>query len=202
MNSFMGSKGPAGMNLQGNAAGAPLTGGNKIPSGYRHGQINQFTPEQQQLYQQTFGYLGPGSFLSQIAGGDQSAFAQQEAPAMRQFQELLGQNASRFSGMGLGARRGSGFQNATNAATSNFAQDLASKRQEMQRQAISDLMGFSNQLLNQRPYEQFLVEKQQKQSPWGSAIGTGLGAAAGAYFGGPQGAMTGAQIGNSIGGQF
>lgn len=202
MNSFMGSKGPAGLNLQGNSAGSPLTGGNKIPSGYRHGQINQFTPEQTQLFQQLFGHVGPGSFLSQIAGGDQSAFAQQEAPAMRQFQELLGQNASRFSGMGLGARRGSGFQNAINSATSNFAQDLAAKRQEMQRQALFDLMGFSNQLLGQRPYDQFLVEKQQRQSPWGSAIGTGLGAAAGAYFGGPQGAMTGAQIGNSIGGQF
>jgi|ERR1700755_16674 len=147
------SRGPTG-----NGLGSPA-GGNKIPKGYNHGQLQQYTPEQMQLFQSLFSQVSPDSYLSKLAGGDQSTFQQMEAPAMRQFQELQGENASRFSGLGMGARRGSGFQNFQNQATSDFAQDLASKRQGLQRQALMDMMGISESLLNQRPYEQFLTQK-------------------------------------------
>ena len=86
-------------------------GGNKIPKGYEQGTLQQFTPEQMNLFKSMFGQVGPDSFLGKLAGGDQSMFEQMEAPAMRQFQGLQGQLASRFSGMGMGSRRGSGFQN-------------------------------------------------------------------------------------------
>ncbi len=145
----------------GSRQGSGLTGGNKIPKGYKYGQMQQFTPEQMQLFQQLFGQLGPESFLGKLAGGDQSMFEQLEAPAMQQFQGLQGQLASRFSGMGTGARRSSGFQNTANQASSDFAQQLQSQRLGLQRQAIGDLMGFSNQLLGQRPYEQTLVPKSK-----------------------------------------
>lgn len=188
----------------------PMSGfgktGNKIPSGYKAGQMQQFTPEQMQLFQQQFSQVGPQSYLSRLAGGDQSFFNEIEAPAHRQFGEYQGNLASRFSGWGgagsTGARRSSGFQNTMNQAGSDFAQDLQSRRQEMRQNAIRELMGFSNQILNQRPYDQFLVEKQQKQSPWGTLIGAGLGGTAGFFAGGPMGAMQGAQIGGQIGSKF
>ena len=151
------------MGATGYKQGAGLTGGNKVPKGYQQGQLQQFTPEQMQLFQQMFGQLGPDSFLGKLAGGDQSQFDQLEAPALRQFQGLQGQLSSRFSGMGSGARKSSGFQNTMNQASSDFAQQLQSQRMGLQNQAIKDLMGMGNQLLGQRPYEQFLTPKQK---PW------------------------------------
>lgn len=194
MNSMMGSSGIAGP-----------TGkvGNKVPTGYKLGQLQQFTPEQNQLFSQLFGLVGPQSYTSRLAGGDESLFNEMEAPALRQFGELQGQLASRFSGMGMGARKGSGFNIAMNQAASDFAQDLASKRQALQRQAILDLMGLSNSLLSQRPYEQFLYEKQKKDKGlfggFGGIGGAVLGGIGGLLAGSPvQGAMLGYGLGSSI----
>lgn len=168
-----------------------LTGGNKIPKGYSLGKLNQFTPEQTELFSSLFSQVSPNSFLSQIAGGDQQAFNEVEAPALQQFNEIQGNLASRFSGMGRGARRSSGFMNASNQAASDFSQQLSSNRLNMRMQALQELMGFSNQLLNQKPYEQFLTEKQK---PWwqepltsfaggiGQGLGQGAGAAMGKFF--------------------
>lgn len=165
-----GYQGPTGA-----AAAKKATGGNVIPKGYERGQLQNFTPEQMQLFQQMFGNLGPNSFLSKLAGGDESMFEQLEAPAMRQFQGLQGQLASRFSGMGTGARRSSGFQNTANQATSDFAEQLQSQRMGLQNQAIRDLMGMSNQLLGQKPYEQF---RTPKQKPWWQELLGSLGGGA------------------------
>lgn len=122
--------------------------------------MQQFSPEQMQLFGSLFGHLQPGGFLSKLAGGDESIFQQLEAPALRQFSGLQGNIASRFSGMGTGARHSSGFQNTMNQASSNFAQDLQSQRLGLQRQALGDLMGMSNALLQQRPFDQFTSEKK------------------------------------------
>jgi hypothetical protein len=147
MTSQYGSRGPTGR-----VAG-------KVP-GYDSAQVQQFTPEQMQLFQSIFSHLQPGSYTSRLAGGDQSLFGEMEAPAMRQFAGLQGDLASRFSGMGMGARRSSGFQNTANQASADFAQGLQSRRQELQRQAIQDLVGMSGQLLGQRPSENFLVPEK------------------------------------------
>jgi hypothetical protein len=156
-----------------------------IPKGYQKGQLSQFTPEQMQLFQSLFGQIGPNSFLSKLASGDQSQFEQLEAPALKQFGALQGQIASRFSGMGSGARHSSGFQNATNQAASDFSQQLQSQRMGLQRQALMDLMGISESLLSQRPYEKFLTEKQVPF--WQKLLEGGLGGLAGGFgsgFGG------------------
>jgi len=175
MTSMTGSRGPTGGNMRG------MGTGDIIPKGYKKGQLQQFSPEQMQLFQQMFSQVSPDSYLSKLAGGDQSTFDQMEAPAMRQFNELQGGLSSRFSGMGgLGARRSSGFQNTSSAAASNFAQDLASKRQELQRQAMQDLMGLSSNLLGQRPQENFLVEKQK---PWWQEAATGFASGLGQGIG-------------------
>jgi hypothetical protein len=144
----------------------------KIPSGYKKGSLQQFTPEQMELFQQMFGHVGPESYLSKLAGGDQSTFGEIEAPALRQFSGVQGNLASRFSGMGgLGARRSSGFQNTMTSAASNFAQELQAQRQGIQRQALRDLMGLSSDLLGQRPYENFMIKKQQKKPFWQQLLG-------------------------------
>ncbi len=130
-----------------------------IPKGYQTGSLAQFTPEQLNLFKSLFSQTGPQSFLGRLAGGDQSQFAEMEAPAFRQFGQLQGNIASRFSGMGSGARRSSGFQNAMTGASTDLAERLQSQRMGLQQQAIRDLFGMSNQLLSQRPYEQFLTEK-------------------------------------------
>lgn len=200
MSSMIGSTGYRGPT--GSSSGQSMTGaGNIIPKGYKQGQIQQFSPDQMQLFQQLFGNLGSNSFLSRLAGGDQSMFEQMEAPAMRQFQGLQGQNASRFSGMGMGARRSSGFQNYQGQQTADFAQQLQANRMGLQRQSIMDLHELAQQLLGQRPYSQFLVEKQQKGG-LGGPIGAGLGALGGFFAGGPAGAFAGGQLGYNVGSSF
>lgn len=179
----------------------------KIPSGYKKASVQNFTPEQMQLFQSLFSQVSPDSYLSRLAGGDQSMFGEIEAPALRQFSELQGGLASRFSQGGggpgaLSSRKSSGFQNTINSAASNFAQDLQSQRQALQRQAINDLMGMSNTLLNQRPFEQQLVKKDQSSSGWGGLLGAGLGAAGGFFAGGPAGALAGGKLGYNIGSGF
>lgn len=176
---------------------------NKVPSGYKVGQLQQFTPEQMQLFQSLFGHVGQGSYLSRLASGDQGLFEEMERPALKQFTGLQGGLASRFSGMGIGARNSSGFQNTMTQASSDFAQNLQSRRQELQRQAIKDLMGMSSDLLSQRPYEQFLYEK--KKPFWQQLLGGALplgGALIGGAIGGPAGAMIGGQTGSAAGEAF
>lgn len=141
--------------------------GNKIPKGYQMGQIEHFTPEQWDVFRQFASLLGPEGFLSKIAGGDESAFSQMEAPALRQFSGIQGNIASRFSGGAGGqgqeqisSRRSSGFQNTMNQAASDFTQQLQSNRLGLQKEAINQLGNLSSNFLSQRPYERFLTEKQ------------------------------------------
>lgn len=162
--------------------------GDKVPSGYKQGQLQNFTPEQMKLLQQLMNQIGPDSYTSRLAGGDQSLFDEMEAPAKRQFQGFLGNLASRFSGVGLGARKSSGFYNTANSAASQFAQELQANRQNLQRQAIGDIQSYGTNLLNQKPYDRFLVPKQQKQGfDWGSFASKAIPAALGFFGGGPAG---------------
>lgn len=161
------------------ATGIPSRPGNtgeKVPSGYKKFQLQNFDPNQMALFQQLFSQLGPDSFLSKLAGGDQDTFNQIEAPALKQFSGLQGNIASRFSGMGTGATRSSGFKNTMNQAASDFAGQLQSQRQSLQQQAMQDLMSFSQMLFNQKPYETGLVQKPQKSNAL-SAFAHGIGGA-------------------------
>lgn len=171
--------------------------GNRIPKGYSQGQLQQFTPEQMQLLQQMIDQVGPDSYLARLAGGDESIFQEVEAPALRQFSSTLGNISSRFSGMGQGGRKSSAFQHSTTAAASDFAQQLQSQRMNLQRQAVMDLQNIGNQLLGQRPYEQFLVEKQQKD-PWFKSWAPAVGAGVGFFTGGLPGAAAGYQAGSKF----
>lgn len=180
--------------------------GDVVPKGYKMGQVQNFDKRQMGLYKQSFGQVAPNSYLSRLAGGDQSMYDEMEAPALRQFAGMQGNMASRFSGMGMGGRHSSGFQNTMNQAGSDFAQDLAAKRMDYRRQAIQDLMGFSSDLLGQRPSERFMVEKAPKEPSMLGKIAGGVargGAVlAGTYFGGPTGGATAYKAADAVASGF
>lgn len=177
-----------------------MLGGDFVPKGHRIAQMQRFTPQQMELFSSLFSHAGPESYLSKLAGGDEETFNQMEAPQMRQFNELLGGIGSRFSGMGMGARRSSGFQNTASSAASNFAQQLGAQRQQMSRQALMDLMGISQSLLGQSPYERMLSQKSEKpKSGLSGLLGAGIGGVGGFFAGGPMGALSGASFGSQIG---
>lgn len=142
------------------------------PKGYDIAQIPQMTPEQMQLFQQLLGSLGGGpqaglGYLSKLAAGDEDIFAQIEAPAYQALQQGLAQTANRFSG--VGAQDSSAFQNTLAGQSASLAQNLASQRSQLQQSAIDKLLGYSNQLLGQKPYETVLQEQQGID--WGQLIG-------------------------------
>lgn len=179
--------------------------GNIVPKGYDVGRLQQFTPEMMELWKNQFAHLSPDSPLARMAGGDQSYFDEMEKPILRQFAGLQGNLASRFSSQGIGGRNSSGFQNTMNQASNEFAQGLQAKRTEMMNQAIRDLMGLSNQVLGQNPYENFMSQKKQKEgSGLGGIIGGALGGAGGYFAGGgnPLTALQGANVGYNIGSKF
>lgn len=168
--SLYGGRGSTGRSLMGGN-----TGGDIIPKGYQQGQIQQFTPQQMKLFQRLFQMIGPNSFLAQLGEGNEELFDEIEAPALRQFGQLQGATASRFSGNQPGeisGRRGSGFQNAIGGQQQEFAERLQGQRQGLQRQAQQDLFSMAQQLLGNRPQEKFLVEKQQKTNPWSQIAGS------------------------------
>lgn len=179
---------------------APMRGptgktGNIRPSGYNVGQLQQMTPEQMEFLQHLMGQLGPDSFLSKIIGGDESFWEQLEAPAMKQLGQMQGDLASRFSGAGMGARHGSGFQNAVGQQAADFAQNLQSQRLGLRMQALRDLMGMGNQLLQNRPYEQYLAPKQEKPNYLAQITGKVAGGIPGAIAGYASGGWGGAAQG-------
>jgi hypothetical protein len=188
-----------GSGVSGGRGGAS---GDIIPKGQRAGQLQQFTPEALQMYQQLFGQIGPESDIFKMASGDQSYFDEMEKPALRDFGGIMGNIASRFSSQGMGARRSSGFQNTVNKEGSDFAQRLAANRQGLSRQALKDLFEMSHMLMNEQPFERIYGGKREKEPKkalggWGSTVGAVGGGAAGFFAGGPAGAFAGANIGSN-----
>lgn len=180
----------------------------QIPgTGYKQLLQEQFTPEQMQLFKQMFSQVGPQSYLSRLASGDQQLFKDIEAPALGQFGALQGSTANRFSGIGTrGARRSSGFQNYMGQEATNLAERLQAQRQGLQRQALSDLMGISQQLLGQRPYETHYIAPEEEPVPlWRNLVGGGLpiaGGIAGGLIGSAYpgvGTLAGAKLGGTLG---
>lgn len=175
----------------------------KIPKGYGVSRIQQYTPEQMALLDQTMGMVDPNSQTARLAAGDEGMFQQLEAPAMKQFSGLQGEMASRFSGMGTGGRKSSGFQNTMSQAGQDFAGQLQSQRLNLTRQAVQDMYNMSQGLMSNRPYETSLYEKPQKQgTDWWGLAGAGVGAAGGFLLGGVPGAAAGASAGYNIGSGF
>ena len=104
------------------------------------------TPQQQQLLDLILGSsMGPlqqgFSNLSGILSGDKQAF---EAPAMRQFQQEIVPNiAETFAGLGEGSQGSSAFAQTLGRSGADLAENLASKRADLQSNALEQLLGFA-----------------------------------------------------------
>lgn len=150
---------PAGGDLRGNASGQMKE---KVPSGYKAGALQKFTPETMNLYNQLITHLGPDSQTSKLAMGDEETFNQIEAPAWRAFNRAQGAIGNRYSQLAPGAMsasRGSGFANRMNLHSQDFAERLQANRQALSSQALRDLFSMSNTLFGNQPFERTLTEK-------------------------------------------
>lgn len=157
MSSLIGSRGMPG------ATGAVRELAN---TGYN--QVSLDRPEQRELFNQLYGGGLKGTQaglenLSNLAGGGSEEYWRQlEAPALRQFGELQGNIASRFSGAGMGGRRSSGFHNAMGGAATDLAERLQSNRLGLQNQATQSLLQMMQNLMGADLSDQFLIPKQKK----------------------------------------
>lgn len=175
----------------------------KLPSGYKVGSVPVYNQMQKDLDTRNYQNVAPGSYLDRMARGDENLYDEMEQPALRDFQGLQSQLASRFSGGSgrgsLGTRHSSGFQNEINQQGSNFLQDLRSRRHDLRRQAIGDIHSMSNDLLSRRPDYQFMYGKNpSSMSSFLSGLAPLAGAGIGGFFGGLPGATAGYQAGNSF----
>lgn len=183
--------------------------GDIIPEGTEIGQLRQFTPLQMEIFKRYADLLSPDSYIGRLARGDEEAFQEAEYPAYQEFGKLQSSIGNRFAGVNQGelsSRRSSGFYNSQTGAASDFAKQLQSRRQALQRQAILDMGDISKSLLSERPYDRFLVNKQDEEPSFGRKILAGGlaagGAGLGGYFGGPQGAVAGGKAGSELGKAF
>lgn len=149
------------MSYSGSSGSAP---GSQSISGHELKSIPNFTPQMMELFQSLLGGVGGGAnsglqTLSGLASGNESSFAQQEAPAYSAFNKTLGQIGSKFSQ--FGAQDSSAFQNAVSGAGGDLAQQLQANRSQISQNAIDKLLGYSTSLLGQKPYENFLQQEDQ-----------------------------------------
>lgn len=163
-------------------------------TGYKQFQTGRLDSDQQNLFKMLMGGSQEGlsaglSHLTGLAKGDPSQFEQMEAPALREFAGRQGNIASRFSGMGSGGRRSSGFKSTMNEASMDLAERLQSNRLNMQNDAIRQLMGLGDSLLNRQTFETSLIPKKQSAlmqllASLGGGVSQGFGSGVGKAFGG------------------
>lgn len=140
-------------------------------TGQKMFSMPSMSPEQQNLFSTLMGGVSPGvspalGFLKGLSSGDPSAFASMEAPAFKQFQQILGDIGSRFSGMGTeGAQDSSAFNLATTQAGQDLAERLQAQRMGIQKDSLRDLLGLSERL-TQTPTEQFGLVQRKQKTPW------------------------------------
>lgn len=189
------------------AQGAGMLAGSMMDKGQQNPKMKSFdnlSPEQKQRFQELIQQSGMSAgmqYLQGLASGDESTFAESEAPAMRQLGQMQGDLASRFSGMGMGGRRSSGFQNAVGSQAQQMAENLAAKRQGLRLNAIKDLMGLNTSLLGVQSKGNYWQNPSQKRSlvPGIAQLG---GAAIGGLAGGSAGIEPGFNIGEKFGKSF
>jgi hypothetical protein len=141
-------------------------------------QVPNFSPQQMKLFRKLLGNINNGGGLEaglgrlgRLAAGSQEGFEELEKPAYADFQKQLGQIGTRFSG--LGAQGSSAFQNATSGAATDLTERLQAARMGIQNNALQALLGQSNQLLGQRPFN--TVYQQPDQGfDWQSLLGQGI----------------------------
>ena len=157
-------------------------------TGYNQVNIPRKTPDQMKLFSQLFQSAGGGmgNILSQLqglaGGGNEEMWQQLEAPAMRQFQNLQGNTASRFSGMGMGARNSSGFQNEMGGQAADLAERLRGQRMGLQMGAQNQLMDLYKSLMGEDFFDtQLMPEQKPAWQQFLMGMGPGLGSGLGGF---------------------
>lgn len=183
-------------------------------------KVSNFTPDQQRLFskdiqrtqQSAGGYQNAMGILQQYLNPESDIYKNFEQPYLNEFnQQTIPGLAERFgslNAMGSGLMT-SGFGQALGAAGSNLQAQLASMKQQYQRQSINDYLNQYNQSLNRGLNTQSFQNvydpgKQGQLGPGGEAMKMGATVAA-SIFGGPGGgaavnALTGALQGGAQGG--
>jgi len=98
-----------------------------------------------------------------------------------------------------GSGKSSGLQNALASSAQGLGQNLAARREDMQSQAIQQLLGFNSDFMNMRDYEHGFLEKPE--SGMSKFMTKGLPAIAdiiGAIYGVPNVGSTGKSIYDSL----
>lgn len=152
----------------GTALGAGIGGAIGAGAGYLSGNkdkvknINQLTPEQQQLLQnyaqQIMGMQAPGGaydlaqqYNTKLLSGDPEAYERWAAPYRQEFeQETIPMLSERFAGIGGGLGGGvmgsSGFGQAIGGAGAKFQSNLAHLYENIRQQAADRIYGQYNNL--------------------------------------------------------
>lgn len=165
------SPSPSMQGATGSSVGRTSSGSMRdiVPKGYRLGQLQKFNPQQMELFGQLFSHLGPESFLSKLASGDQSAFAPAEEQSWRDYQGALGEMNEGLTGMG--ASKSSGGNLMKTQAAMDFARALKMQRHDLQTQALRELFQMSDMLLGQEPAHRGFYEKGPKKPSFWEQLG-------------------------------
>ena len=160
-------------------------------AGYKQVQLPTMQPQQYQLFNQLLSGAGRNvsgglDLLGGMASGQDEYFQALEAPYYRALQQAGGQLGSRFSGMGMGARGSSGFQNALAEEAGGLSERLGSQRLALQQNALQQLLQLSESLLGKRSFENALIPR--KPSFLSQLLGTA--------------GQTGSQIAGSLAGKY
>jgi hypothetical protein len=167
----------------------PASSRNVSRTPYQQIQVPTKDPRAMELYQQVAQALGPHlgnavQGIGQLAGGGTPEQWQQlEAPALRQYQQLVGGIGARYSGLGSGgAQKSSAFQNELSGSAADLAERLQGQRMGLQQNALQQLLGLYQNLIGTDTFENVFLPKQK---PWwqefASAIAPGIGMAGGNF---------------------
>lgn len=153
-----------------------LTGSQKMQ------QVPTMLPQQQQALMSMLqgAQGGPSSitgsgYLQSLFSQDPSAFAEYEAPAMRQFSEQIVPGiAERFTGMGAGGRSSSAFNQTMGQAGRTLSENLSAQRANLRSGAMNQVMQMLGMGM-QPSFENVMFQKPGMLQGLGQGAGAGLG---------------------------
>lgn len=154
----------------------------KVPKGYSQFSLPTMGQDQKGIYdllRNQFMGNAPDIFnqLGGLAKGQSQFFEGLEAPAMRQFQEQIAPGiANRYVGSGI--KGSSGINNSLASAGQGLTENLHSQRMGIHMNAISQLLGLGDLLLQTPTMQGGLTQK--KPSFWqqlAGGLGQGVGQA-------------------------
>lgn len=122
--------------------------------------MNDYSRDQLRNYMQQISPHTTGAInqLGQQASG-QGGEEYRKAAISRYQQEDLPSILQQFAAHGSG--KSSGMQNALASSAQGLGQNLAARREDMQSQAIQQLLGLNSDFMNMRDYEHGFVEKPE-----------------------------------------